>query len=348
MNKKKNFWDNKRVLITGHSGFIGSWLFYFFKKEKIETYGIGLKPNDKLSLFYLLNNDKKNSYISDINNFDKINNIIKKIKPSIIVHLAAQSLVLESLKKPENTFKTNIMGTLNILRLIKRYKFIKTAIFFTSDKVYNNNNNSKKKFKETDCLGGDDPYSGSKAASEIVINSYCKTFLTEKNILILRCGNVIGGGDYSKYRIIPDIIKAYLKNKILRVRNPQAVRPWQHVVDVIFIIKSLIEKIHSKKKFYDTFNIGLKKNNLTTMSLISKIKKKFSIRIKINKNNSIEKKFLYLNSNKILKKLDIKNLIDLPNAINNTVNWYYNFHIKKIDPIKLCHKEINQYKNNDY
>ena len=127
------------------------------------------------------------------------------------------------------------------------------------------NINSKKKFKETDSLGGDDPYSGSKAASEIVINSYCKTFLTEKNILILRSGNVIGGGDYSKYRIIPDIIKASLKNKILKVRNPYSVRPWQHVIDVVFIIKSLIEKIHSKKNFYDTFNICLKKNNLTIL-----------------------------------------------------------------------------------
>jgi CDP-glucose 4,6-dehydratase len=347
MNNKKKFWSNEKVLITGHSGFIGSWLFYLLKKEKIKTYGISLKPNYKPSLFYLLNNNKKNSYIGNINNFDRLNNITKKIKPSIIIHLAAQPLVLESLKKPEDTFKTNIMGTLNILRLIKRYKFIKTAVFFTSDKVYNNSN-SKKKFKETDSLGGDDPYSGSKAASEIVINSYCKTFLTEKNILILRSGNVIGGGDYSKYRIIPDIIKASLKNKILKVRNPYSVRPWQHVIDVIFIIKSLIEKIHNKKNFYDTFNVGLKKNNLTTISLISKIKKNFPVRIKINKNNSVEKKFLYLDTKKILKKFDIKNLINLSNTINNTVNWYYNFHIKKVDPIKLCDKEINQYKKNDY
>jgi CDP-glucose 4,6-dehydratase len=339
-----NFWRNKKILITGHSGFVGSWLFHYLNKKKIKVFGISLKTPKK-SLHYLLEHNKnKNSYICDINNFSILEKIIIKIKPNIIIHLAAQSLVLESINRPIETYETNIFGTLNILRIIKKYSFVKSTIFFTSDKVYENNSH-KNKFDEDFKLNGDDPYSGSKAASEIVINSYKKTFLSNKNLVVLRAGNIIGGGDYSKYRIIPDIIRSYLNKQNLILRNQKATRPWQHIIDVISSITKVIEKTYYKKNYQEIFNIGNNTKNINIAKIIKIARKYFSFKINLKKKQTIDKKILKLNCSKIYKKLKIKNLYNEMTSIENAFKWYKNFHIKKIKAEILCDNEILKHEN---
>lgn len=341
------FWKNKRIVITGHSGFVGSWLFHYLNKKKIKVFGISLKPKKK-SLHYLLDHNKnKNSYICNINNFTKLEKIIKKIRPNIIVHLAAQSLVIESVDEPIKTYKTNIFGTINILSIIKKYSFIESAIFFTSDKVYENNS-YKNKFSENHKLNGDDPYSGSKAASEIVINSYKKTFLLDKNVIILRAGNIIGGGDYAKYRIIPDIIKSFINKKTLQIRNSKATRPWQHVIDVISTIIKVLEKTYYKKNYHEIFNIGNNTKSISVSAVIRIAKKYFSLNINFKKIKTIDKKILNLNCSRIYKKLKIKNIYSQKTAIKLAFKWYNDFHLKKIKPKILCDNEIKKYENENF
>jgi CDP-glucose 4,6-dehydratase len=339
------FWKNKRVLITGHSGFVGSWLFYFFYLKKIKVWGISLDTKDKNNLFYYLNIYKnKNSYICDINNYNKLENIIKKIKPNIIIHLAAEALIIKSLKNPIETYKTNIFGTLNILRIIKKFNYIKSAIIFTTDKVYKNSN-KKKKFVETDSLNADDPYSGSKAASEIVINSYTKSYLKNRNIITVRAGNIIGGGDYNESRIVPDIIKNSINNRILKIRNKKSTRPWQHILDVIFIIKKLIEKTYNKNNYQEIFNIGSNNQGKNVEFILKQFTHVFPVKVKYKKNN-FEKKYLNINSSKLYKKLKIKNCLNIIQSIKFTIEWYLNFYKNKINSQNLCEKDIQKYEEN--
>ena len=214
MNYNK-FYRNKKILVTGATGFKGSWLSIWLKILGAEVYGIGYKPNKNIRLFDQLKLKNKINFKNiDIRNYRLLNNYIKKIKPEIIFHLAAQPIISKSYDVPLDTYKINSFGTLNLINIIKNYKFIKTAVFVTSDKCYESNN-STVGFKENDKLGGIDPYSGSKACAEIIVNTYYHSFF-KKNKLVgiatARAGNVIGGGDWSKDRLIPDAIK-YLKGR---------------------------------------------------------------------------------------------------------------------------------------
>lgn len=333
-------WEKKKILITGHSGFVGSWLTFVLNKKNIENYGVSLK-SEKSKLFRILPSNKNNFYF-DINDFNKLDKLVNKIKPNIIIHLAAKSLVLKSYANPIETYKTNIMGTLNVLRVLKKYKFLKTGIFFTTDKVYQNVEN-KKKFKEDDSLSGDDPYSGSKAASEIVINSFVKSFLKNKNLVVLRAGNIIGGGDYTKSRLIPDIINNYLNKSKMKVRNLNSIRPWQHVIDITNIILRIIEKIYNKNKFFDSFNLGPSKSNVKVKKIIYEFEKKFNFKKAILKNNIYEKKVLKLNSNKIYKKFKLKNKLSTHDSIKRTIQWYKELHQNKKNAQTLCEGDLDYF-----
>lgn len=338
--------NRQKILITGHTGFVGSWLYYFFKKKKFDVYGIGLKPKYKSDLFYGLKiNKDKNSSIINILNFKKLEDHIKKIKPNIIIHLAAESLVLNSLKNPNLFYKTNINGTLNILNLINKYNFIKIGIFFTTDKVYKNDN-TKKKFIEDDPLGGDDPYSGSKSASEMVINSYTKSFLKNKKIVVIRCGNIVGGGDNGKNRIIPDIIKSIKYKKNLVVRNLEATRPWQHILDVIFSIYSLIKRINTQKKLFQIFNMSPSSKSENVKIIISEFRKKFNFKYKILDKKNFEKKYLELNSKKIFNKHKLKNYFSSKESIKEVVRFYDEYLLKKKNIKDIVAKQINTYERN--
>lgn len=345
LGKSKKKLKKNSVLITGHTGFIGSWLYYVLKKKKFKVYGVALAPKSNYDLFYKLGLEKdKNSKILDILNYDKLHNHVKKIKPKIIIHLAAESLVLESLKKPSDTYQTNIVGTLNILKLIRKYNFISSGIFFTTDKVYKNSN-KKKKFIENDKLGGDDPYSGSKSASELVINSFSKTFLLDKKIVTLRCGNVIGGGDNCKYRIVPDIINSIKRKKILFLRNPNSTRPWQYILDVIFGLHEIILKLDKKKKFFDCYNMSSNSKSVSVKYLVSQFQKEFKLKYKIKYKKNIEKNYLDIDSSKLFNHFKIKNILTAKNSIKRTVQFYKKNLIKKKPLNEIINEEIINYEN---
>ena len=278
--KNRDFWKNKRVFITGHTGFKGSWLVIFLNLLKAKVTGYSLKPN-KYSLFNQANCSRilKNNFYSNINNLNDLKKKIKISRPQLIFHLAAQPLVSDSYKNPLKTFKTNIIGTANLIEAIKYSDTVEAVIIITTDKVYKIKKKSKS-FVENDELGGKDPYSASKASAEIVVNSFIDSFFKKKDkkikIVTARSGNVLGGGDYSKNRIIPDILNAINKNKKLVIRNPNHIRPWQHVIEPICGYLILGQKLYNNQinNLGHSWNFGPKSNSfITVFQLLMKIKK---------------------------------------------------------------------------
>lgn len=329
----KNFYKNKKILITGCSGFTGSWLILYFRFYGAKIYGYSKNPPFKNSLFDILNLRKKITFVEgDVCDFDKLKGFYTKCNPDFIFHLAANPIVNECHNKPLNAYHTNAIGTLNLLEIIRlqsKKKKISVNII-TTDKVYKNNN-LKKKFIESDKLGGEDPYSASKVCAELICETYYRSYFKNKkiNMNMMRSGNIIGGGDWSEYRLIPDIMKAYIKNKNLVIRNPKHIRPWQHIFDVINSYALIAKKIHIKKKIdFNAWNIGpLKEQKFYVKDIIKLVIKKLDrdIKIKVIKSNISEKKYLQLNSKKIYKKFNIKNKINTLNSINLTTDWYLNF-----------------------
>ena len=259
---KKNIFYNKKVLITGHTGFKGSWLSLWMHKLGANVIGISkdipTKPSHYLSSG--LNKFVKNKNI-DIQNKKQLHSFIKTLKPDFIFHLAAQAIVKKSYEDPKQTWESNVIGTVNILEGVKRLKKKIIIIIITSDKVYKNLEINRG-YHEKDILGGEDPYSASKSAADLATQSYCKTiFKNHSNIriAIARAGNVIGGGDWSVGRIIPDCIRSWSKNRRVNIRNPKSTRPWQHIFDVLNgYITLAIYLSRNKNLNGETFNFGPK------------------------------------------------------------------------------------------
>ncbi len=346
-----DFFVNKRIFITGHTGFKGSWLTYLLDRNKAIIKGYSLSPISKPSLFSNLKfSDQFTSVISDINDFDKLRNEIVNFKPDIIFHLAAQPIVLESYENPKNTFDTNFRGTLNLLEILRELDYKCASVFITTDKVYANTE-TKYDFKEDDKLGGNDPYSASKAASEILINSYLQSFFIKSNISIasVRAGNVIGGGDWSKHRLIPDIIRAHKDKLKLNIRHPEAVRPWQHVLEPLYGYLLLAKKLYlNKTKYTGSWNFGPKKDDIKNVNEIIRIAldEGLDLSYSENKNNKYyESKYLSLDISKATKKLFWKPKWTSEIAIKKTIQWYLNFY-KGNNIDQLMNKDINSYFKN--
>lgn len=309
-----------------------------------KLFGISLNSHfcDNFSLYNRLNlKEDINTYFFDLSsNLNKLNNVINRIKPDIVFYLASQTLVLNSYKNPKYTLNNNINSLVNFLESIRKKKFLKNVIIFTSDKCYAN---SGKVLNENSPLGGDDPYSASKAAKEIIIHSYVKSFSKElPNIINLRAGNIIGGGDWNADRIIPDIFKSKLKGKKILLRNPSYSRPWQHVIIPIYTSLLIIKKIKNKKNYFESFNIGPNKNSFTVKEIIKYANTKFKLDFILDKNKQkkyLEKKTIKL-SNKKVKNFLIKydNIeLNIKKTLDFTFDWYLkaftrkknNFDIKK-------------------
>lgn len=344
----KNFWKNKKVFITGHTGFKGSWLCIYLNYLGAEVTGYSLKAK-KLSLFNLagINNLLKKNYYSNIQDYKSLNKAIISSKAEIIFHLAAQSLVTESYKNPLNTFATNILGTINTIESISHNKKIRAALLITTDKVYDTKIN--KVFKETDKLGGIDPYSASKVCCEFVVQSYLKSIknlVIRNNVCIARAGNVIGGGDYSNDRLIPDIYKSIIMKKQLILRNPSYIRPWQHVLEPLNGYLKLVEKIYNKKKLKQkVWNFGPHLNNCKSVMKVTMLFKKYlDFKIKVIKNKSfIENPLLRLNNSKSIKYLKWRHKWDLKETITKIVDWHN--YKRREDIIKICEDQIKTYIN---
>jgi len=352
-NLVKNFYKNKKVLITGVTGFKGAWLCTWLKKLDANILGIGFNPNKNKNLFYSLKLNKEiKLHLLDVKNIKKLRKTIFNFKPEIIFHLAAQPLILTSYKKPYLTFLTNTVGTLNILESIKDANFVRSVICVTSDKCYQNNF-SKIGFKESDKLGGDDPYSASKASTEIVVNSYYKSFFKDRinkiGIASARAGNVIGGGDLSENRLIPDAIRSLIRNKIIKIRNPKFNRPWQHVLEPLYGYLLLGCKLYHKPNLYSgAWNFGTKKNNIFTVKQIVENIIKFwgSGEMFVSKNFKFyEQENLQLNINKSKIYLNWKPKLSVTESIKLTVEWYKKVLVEKCSSRKITNDQIDRYIN---
>lgn len=339
LNKKKdsisNFYKNKKILVTGASGFKGAWLCFWLHLMGSKVYGIGYSPNKNKNLFYQLKLNKKINYsLVDIKKITQLNKVIKNFKPQIVFHLAAQSLIFKSYKDPYNTYLINSFGTLNILEILKNNKYVKSIVCITSDKCYKSNN-STKGFVEKDSLGGEDPYSGSKASAEIIVNTYYQSFFKKRKLkcglATARAGNVIGGGDWSPDRLIPDCIKSIINNKKIYLRNPNFNRPWQHVLEPLNGYLILAKKLYKDpQKYSSAWNFGSKKNTVTSVfEVVKKIIKYWGKgKIKINKNKFYEQKHLQLNINKSQKYLKWRPKLSISESIEQTINWYKQIYYK--------------------
>ena len=348
-----NIYKNKVVLVTGHTGFKGSWLSLWLELLGAKVVGYSIDIPTKPSLFELIK-PKCIDVRADIRNLKKLNSVIKKYQPEIIFHLAAQPLVRLSYKKTLDTLDTNIIGTANILETVKSNKFVKAVVCITTDKVYLNNE-SGQPFKETDPLGGYDPYSASKAACEIIISSYRDSFFNLKdyknthNTLVAsaRAGNVIGGGDFAKDRLIPDFIRAIIKRKDLKIRNSKAIRPWQHVLEPLYgyllLGKNLLE---GKKEFAQAWNFGPEKKDIKTVEQIVEILcKNFDNKIQYCidlAKQPHEVKYLKLDIAKAKKELNWKPKWSIQTSLNKICDWVKVYQQKQ-DMRKVCVEQIKDF-----
>ena len=354
LDQLKKFWSKKKVFITGHTGFKGSWLCIILSHLNSKIYGYALKP-EKNSLFNkskIVKNLASSNY-SDINDITMLKKKLKKSKPEIVFHLAAQPLVLESYKKPLETFSTNIIGTLNLLESIRTVKSIKSVVIITTDKVYKINKNNHE-YNELDQLGGFDPYSASKVGAEVVVDSYIKSFFKNtflhKKISTARAGNVLGGGDFSKNRLVPDIIKSINNNKKLIIRNPNHVRPWQHVLDPLMGYLILAEKQYKNqiKDLEHSWNFGPSKDKFKkVIDVVKYIKKKEGLNYILKDSNLLkETNILKLNSFKAKKKLKWFCKWSLIETLNKTIEW--NNQVKKGNSAKIvCEKQFLMHIDNN-
>lgn len=350
MNNFLKFYKNKKVFVTGHTGLKGIWITNTLLTLGAKVTGYSLKDNKILNYKKNCNYKKVKNIFGDVLNYNLLEKKIKQFKPQIIFHLAAQALVIKSIKSPKNTIETNINGTLNVLEICRNCKFIKSAVIITSDKCYQNKETTKG-YRENDNLGGDDPYSASKASAELVFNSYSRTYFKDKKIGVAttRAGNVIGGADWSENRIVPDIIRSIKNKKKLFIRNPLATRPWQHVLEPISGYLMLGYKLFSNpKKFSQSWNFGPKGNQVKDVKRLSIEFKNylhpFKIKIKFNKNskNYNEAKLLKLNSDKAFKFLKWKCKWTMNQAIKQTADWYKNYLLKK-NTNTIIKKQIIEY-----
>lgn len=326
---------NKKVIILGNTGFKGTWLTILLLKFGAKIYGISDRIPTNPSFFK--KSKIKNKIVHtklDIRNIKKLKRKINEIKPDFIFHLAAQSLVFESIDDPITTFETNILGTANLIECIRNFSHTCSVVIVTSDKCYLNKEKITP-YTEKDELGGKDPYSASKASAEIIFSSYVNTFLKKnKNIKICtaRAGNVIGGGDWSPNRLIPDLVRSVERKKKFVIRSPLSTRPWQHVLEPIsgYVILAHCLNKNKLEVNHESFNFAPNKfKNITVKKMIKEIVKQWS-QVKpifLNDNlNTIESKLLQLNSSKARNKLGWQSILNLEQTLLFTIDWYKNYY----------------------
>jgi len=350
MDPIKKFWHRKRVLVTGHTGFKGGWLTLWLNKMGAEVTGIGLAPSTSPSLFELSKiSTVCDSHFCDIRDLGKLSAIVDQADPDIVFHLAAQPLVRASYKDPLLTFSTNVIGTANVLECLRGGKNARVAVMITTDKVYQNNE-WVWPYKEDDALGGHDPYSSSKAASEIVINSYRQSYLSAQGIIVAtaRAGNVIGGGDWSEDRLIPDAIRSWQSGNDLHVRRPEAKRPWQHVLEPLSGYLLLAEKLWENPKLEGAYNFGPQSHEAATVRQVidSALKIHQTGKVSYSETNEgpHEAGWLALEISKAREVLGFSPRLSLNEAIEKTMNWYKSL-AGGTPALELCERDIASYES---
>lgn len=337
----------KRILITGHTGFKGSWLSFLLHEAGANVFGYALEP-EKDSLFNLLELDKKiTSVYGDIRDHDLLWQAFDSFQPEIAIHMAAQSLVIPSYLKPVETYETNILGTLYFLDCINRLTSIQSSVVITTDKVYQNDERQKP-YVESDRLNGIDPYSNSKSCADLIAQTYQKSLMKnkDKKVSIARAGNVIGGGDFAEHRIIPDIIRSIQQKNPLKLRNPHAIRPYQHVLEPLFAYLWIIAKQSEDSSKQGIYNIAPHANDIvSTADIIKRFAYYSDQKIEIqheNQNAFHEANILMLDASLIKNRLGWEPLIDIEKAIEWTATWYKAL-MNHEDLITMTKKQIALY-----
>ena len=339
-----NFYQNKRVLITGHTGFKGGWLSLFLKKMGSEVFGISLDRKNKSIESGFNPSILEQEILTDINNVDSYINNISKFKPNLVFYLAAQPLVIEAYNNPVETIKTNVLGLTNFLNAIKGINSIDVILVVTSDKVYDHNFNDQK-FVESDRLGGVEPYGVSKAMQEVVGKYFYQSYFKSMNkkIITVRAGNVIGGGDWGKDRLLVDIIKSIDSKQKMLIRYPKNTRPWQHVIELLYGYLTLVSKVSKDDIGFESFNFAPEKS-YPAEDIIKLSKKywgnKFDYIIS-DKNHIFEEKKLEISNKKIENYINWKVEKNLSHTLKETFDWYNDF-LNKENMVEVNNKVIDK------
>jgi CDP-glucose 4,6-dehydratase len=346
--KLQDFYENKRVLITGHTGFIGSWLTKCLLTMGANILGYSLEPPSKPNMYNAIGLGK---YIrdlrGDVRDLKSLKQAIFEFQPEIVFHLAAQPIVLESYDNPVETFETNVMGTVNLLESLRRLGSAKVIIVMTSDKVYRNNE-WVYPYRENDSLGGKDPYSASKSSQDIVVNSFRESYFDNMGVGIssIRAGNVIGGGDWGVHRIVPDVVRGLMEGGIIRIRNPDSVRPWQFVLEPISGILLLALKMWGDFKFSGEWNFGPNnQREITVRELVDKFIENwgngsYSI---VKSNKAREANYLQLDISKAKNKLNWLPKYNIEDSLKKTVEWYNAYYEDKGNINNVTERQIKAY-----
>jgi len=330
----KEFWQGKKVLITGHTGFKGAWLSLWLRLWNAEVSGFSLSPPTVPSLFELANlKDVMCSIEGDIRDIDLVKEVVTTQKPDIVIHLAAQALVRRSYFDPVETYSTNTMGTVNLLEAIRKIGGVRVVVIISSDKCYDNRD-WVWGYREIDSMGGFDPYSSSKGASELITAAYRHSFFNPQTfdqhgvaLASARAGNVIAGGDWAEDRLVPDIMKAFLEDQVLKIRNPDSWRPWQHVLEPLNGYLILAEKLYNHGvEFAEAWNFGPNNDALRKVSwVVEKIGEMWGQGGRwelASGTQPHEARFLSLDCSKAKMRLGWRPQLDLEQALRLTVDWY--------------------------
>ncbi len=344
----QDFWRRRRVLVTGHSGFKGAWLSFWLARMGAIVSGVSLQPATNPNLFTLLGleSSMENNWL-DIRDETSVCEVFESFQPEVVLHLAAQALVRPSYNAPIETFSTNIIGTLHVLDAARKTASVRSIVAVTTDKVYKNHEKGLA-FEESDPLGGHDPYSASKAGSEMVISSYRKSFFDAAGIGLAsaRAGNVIGGGDWSADRILPDAVRAWSTGQSLFVRNPRAIRPWQHVLEPLAGYFCLAEHIFAQPESAQDFNFGPDLSDVATViEVVTKAQASFGgghIEWGSVPDGLHEAQTLTLDNTKAKRLLGIHPVWNLEIAVDRTMNWY-RLQNSGHSAVDLCEQDIQAY-----
>jgi CDP-glucose 4,6-dehydratase len=340
--------SGKRILITGHTGFKGTWISHLLNHFDPELFGISLPPNIQDSFPECDVRPNIKEYFLDIRDLNSITQVIGIIKPEIVIHMAAQPLVLNSYEMPLETYQTNVMGTANILEALKTTGCTSSVIVVTTDKVYLNSE-SIVGYREDDPLGGLDPYSGSKSATELVVNSWRESVknIGKLNFVTVRSGNVIGGGDKAENRIIPDLIRAFKSGEPISIRNPNSRRPWQHVLDTLYGYLLVADKLQSGVATHDSFNFGPgEESRITVLELAKLFSSQWPGGGEIEANfapveERRETAVLWLNSDRARKDLGWNPMLNIEKSISWIVEWESTLH--DMSTFEKLHFQTKQY-----